>query len=106
MARMKYTGPPKKIRRPSRFKSHKHLIRICKTYPTHGATAQEYIKRLHKNQGRKGHVKLPGYKHKYFLDSKHRIEAREGSKQYRRVVNRLNARHRRARRQKAPGNLI
>lgn len=95
IARKRYTssssGGVSKKKKSRHFKTIFDKIKICKRVPVHSREGRSYLKKLHRNQGKKGHVKVPGYRRRYILDQALRREAREGgSAVHRRILRRLN----------------
>jgi len=85
----------RKRRAAPTFRSHKHRIKICKYVTTQSREAKKYLRALHSRQGRRGTVKIPGYRHRYIVDSALRKEARHSSRDRKRILRRLARRYKR-----------
>jgi len=87
-------------RKAPSFKSHKRKIKICAMVPTKSAVAQKHLRSLHRKAGKRGHVKVPGYKHHYIFDRALRKKARKSSSHYKSVIRSLSRKARKRRSKK------
>jgi hypothetical protein len=85
-------------RKPSFIAKHGH-IKICKLVHHRSKAGRTYLAKLHREQGRKGYVKVPGFARSYIINKHHRREARAGGlKVHRNIIARYRRKHKKGQR--------
>jgi len=70
-------------------------FKLCKMVSTASREGRKHIRHLHKLQGYKGHVKLPGQRRLHIINKGKRHAARQDQTTRRKIIYALNKKHRR-----------